>query len=106
MSDFGAFLGKVAGKVANAANSDRKLKCDGCNRITNHISISYADALKAVNGHDDNGFRDAFGVLADFTPATTTLGLGNPYACSDCKKIRYEGGIASNAANKGLNAYL
>ena len=79
-------------KLNQQDNSDRTLRS--------------ADVLKAFNGHDDNGFRDALGVLADFTPASTTLGIANPYACSDCKKIRFEGGIGSNAANKGLNAYL
>jgi hypothetical protein len=106
MSDFGAFLGKVAGKVVHAANSDRKLKCDGCNKITGHISISYADAFKAADDHDDNVWRDVFGVTMDFIPASGPLGLGNPYACCDCKKIRFEGGILSNDANKGSNVYL
>ncbi len=106
MSDFGAFFGKIAGKVVHAANSDRKLKCYGCNKITNHISISYADAFKAAYDHDDNVFRDACGVVMDFLPLSGPLVAGNPYACSDCKKIRVEGGILSNDTNKDLNTYL
>ena len=104
MSDFGAFLGKVAGKVSNAANCDRKLKCYGCNKITNHISISYADAFKAAGS--DNIFFATYGVTMDLVPAAFPITFGNPYACSDCKKIRFEGGIASNATNKDLNIYL
>ncbi len=100
MSDFGAFLGKIAGKVSNAANSDRKLKCYGCDKITGHISISYGDVLKASDRHQDNVWRDGYGVMADLTPAIWPIILGNSYACNDCKRIRFEGGIASNDQNK------
>lgn len=106
MSDFGSFFGKIAGRAVHAANSDRKLKCYGCNKITNHISISYADAFKAANGADENVFRDAFGVLLDFLPLSGPLFTGSPYACCDCNKIRVEGGIMSNDMNKDLNSYL
>ncbi|OBQ19670.1 hypothetical protein [Anabaena sp. AL93] len=98
MSDFGAFLGKIAGKVANAANSDRKLKCYGCDEITGHISISYADAFKAHGG--DNVFFATVGVAFDLVPAAYPITIGNPYACNDCKRLRFEGGILSNEANK------
>ncbi len=99
MSDFGTLLGKIAGKVVNSANSDRKLKCYGCDKITGHISISYADVMKAADYDQDNVWRDGWGVLGDFTPATPIM-LGNPYACNDCKRIRFEGGIFSNDQNK------
>ena len=105
MSDFGSFFGKIAGRVVHAANSDRKLKCYKCNEITNHISISYADAFKAANG-DENVFRDACGVLMDFLPLSGPLIAGNPYACCACNKIRVEGGIMSNDTNKDLNSDL
>ena len=97
MSDFGAFLGKIAGKVANAANSDRKLKCYGCDKITGHISISYADFFKAKG---DSVVGAAVGVTFDLVPAVYPIALGNSYACIDCKRIRFEGGIASNELNK------
>ena len=100
MSDFlSSFLGKIPGKIANAANSDRKLKCYGCDKITGHISISYADAFKAWNG-GDNVWRDGVGVVFDLLPAVYPIMLGNPYACNDCKRIRCEGGILSNELNK------
>jgi hypothetical protein len=75
MSDFGAFFGKIAGKVANVANSDRKLKCYGCDKITNHISISYADYVKAIDGHTDV-WLEASGVFMDFTPAVWPILAG------------------------------
>ncbi|MEI6368941.1 MAG: hypothetical protein WCO49_04400 [Nostocales cyanobacterium ELA608] len=100
MSDFGAFFGKIAGKVANAANSDRKLKCYGCNKITNHISISYADYGKANNHQTDNVWLQAGGVFMDFTPAVWPIMAGNPYACNDCQRLRFEGGVMSNDMNK------
>ena len=100
MSDFGAFLGKIAGKVANAANSDRKLKCLSCDKITGHISISYSEFLKAQDSHRDNILRDGSGVIVDLVPAIWPVILGNSYACNDCKRIRFEGGIGSNDLNK------
>jgi hypothetical protein len=48
MSDFSSVLGKLAGKVMNAANSSEELMCLGkCDKITKHISISYADFMLA-----------------------------------------------------------
>ncbi len=95
MGGFGVFLGKIAGKVSNAANSDRKLKCYGCDKITGHIHISYADAFKA-SGTWDNVFFATF----DLVPAVYPITFGNPYACNDCKRIRFEGGVLSNDMNK------
>ena len=100
MSDLGSLLGKIAGKVSNAANSDRKLKCSGCDKITNHITISYSDYIKANNSHRDNVWRDGLGVVMDFTPAVYPIMFGNPYACNDCKRLRCEGGVMSNDVNK------
>ena len=100
MSDFGSFLGSITGKVANAASADRKLKCYSCDKITNHIHISYSDVMKAEDKQRDNGWRDVLGVTMDLIPAAMPITLGNSYACNDCKRIRFEGGMASNGLNK------
>ena len=106
MSDFGTFFGKIAGKVVHAANSDRKLKCYGCDKITSHISISYADVFRSQNGAD-NVWSDALGVTYDLIPVMGPIAtFGNPYACNDCKRIRFEGGILSNSLNKSNCHYL
>jgi hypothetical protein len=106
MSDFGAFLGKISGKIANVANSDRKLKCYGCDKITDHITISYADVLKAADNHKNDVWRDANGIYMDFSLALSPIIIGNPYACNDCKRIRFEGGVMSNTVNDGFPKYL
>ena len=100
MSDFGSFLGSITGKVANAASADRKLKCYSCDKITNHIHISYTDYMKASDYHKDNAWRDAMGVYADLLPAVWPVMMGNSYACNDCRRIRFEGGVMSNELNK------
>ena len=104
MSDFGAFFGKIAGKVANAANSDRKLKCYGCDKITGHISISYAYVFTAKGS--DSVVDAAVGVTFDLVPGVYPIMLGNSYACNDCKRIRFEGGILSNELNTQSPSYL
>jgi hypothetical protein len=100
MSDFGigTILGKIVGKIVNCANSDRKLKCEVCQKMTPHIAISYIDAFKAGDENADNFFRDVLGFANEFVPQP--LALGNPYACYECKRIRFEGGLFSNAANE------
>ena len=99
MSDLGSLLGKIAGKVLNAANSDRSLKCLGCQEITSHIAISYADYFRSKE--DWGLFDDVLGVVSDINPLNPTV-MGNPYACKKCKRIRCEGGLMSNEFNKSV----
>ncbi len=108
MSDFGTFAGKVAGKVVNAANSSQELMCLGkCDKITKHISISYADVYMSdsdlLTGNDT--VDSIAGTYLDLFPGVGPLSLGNPYACTCCSKIRHHGGILSsqeNESNKSL----
>jgi hypothetical protein len=104
MSDFGTFLGKVAGKVMNAANTDCKLKCKSCDAITEHISVSFLELLQA-SGNDSNIVLDTFLVTMEYNPAFPLI-LGNPYACVKCKRVRYEGGTFSNQWNKRKRLFL
>ena len=109
MSDFGAFLGKVAGKVVNAANSSQELMCLGkCDKITKHISISYADAYLASGNADldTDTINSIVGTICDLTPAVVPLSWGNSYACICCNKIRFHGGIVSHIMNKDNSLYL
>jgi hypothetical protein len=100
MSDFGAFLNKVAGKVVNAANSSQELMCLGkCDKITKHISISYADVGLSIGNENDT--MDSFmGTACDLSPLVFPLSVGNPYACICCNKIRYHGGALSSQTNE------
>jgi hypothetical protein len=108
MSDFGflgAFAGKVAGKVMNAANSSQELMCLGkCDKITKHISISYADytvlAISSSSGKAGETFMSIMGTYADLFPAIWPLSLGNAYACICCNKIRFHGGALSSQMNE------
>lgn len=115
MSDLGNFLGKVTGKIINIANSDRSLKCLRCNKITKHVHLSCADvaeaSMKAGRKYNNKkepsqaailGERSA-GVFLDIFPLVPSLIQGNPYACTRCKRIRYEGGITSNRDNEYLD---
>ena len=111
MSDFGAFLGKVAGKVMNAANSSQELMCLGkCDKITKHISISYADyELADINSNSNivDIIESIRGTVYDLVPLVKPLGIGNPYACTCCNKIRLHGGVTSSTINKSTtNLYL
>ena len=104
MTDFGigTVLGKVAGKVINAANSSQELMCLGkCDKITKHISISYADDFlsdSAQTGGDT--YNSIAGTYLDLFPAIMPLSAGNPYACICCNKIRYHGGVLSSKINE------
>jgi hypothetical protein len=107
MSDLGIgqVIGKLAGKIMNAANGDRKLKCYDCKKITPHIAISYADFIRA--GGKDNWEADIEGVVLDLVPFSgPLLSIGNPYACTCCQRIKVEGGIGSNKCNNGYPRYL
>ena len=97
MSDIGTFLGKVAGKVMNAANADKLMKCESCDEITKHTCISYSDVTRILN----EPTTDAIQTLNDYNPFLP-VSLGNPYACVKCKQIRYEGGVLSNEYNKKI----
>ncbi|TRU24380.1 MAG: hypothetical protein EWV80_11255 [Microcystis aeruginosa Ma_QC_B_20070730_S2] len=113
MSDFGIgnVVGKVAGKLANAANSSQELMCIGkCGKITKHISIGYADAALSKCSHRGRGegeqvFSSVVGTLGDFFPGSPLV-VGNPYACTHCNKIRVHGGALSDIMNKKLEYYL
>ena len=102
MSDFGAFLGKVAGKVVKAANSSQELMCLGkCDKITKHINISYADVfLSESSGKIQDTFASIMGLHYDLVPAAWPLMVGNSYACTCCNKIRFHGGILSSQYNE------
>ena len=117
MSGFGGFLNKLAGKVMNAANSSQELMCLGkCDKITKHINISYTDYLFACdkalcdssNSENDNSenVMETFavsigGTVNDLVPLMqTVIGVGNPYACIHCNKIRVHGGLFSISDNK------
>lgn len=103
MTDLLSFLGRATGKIANAINSDKKLKCSNCNEITDHISISLADYMKA-DGVDDLG-STLLG-LNDYNPSIPLI-IGNTYACTKCQKVRLQGGILSNLYNKNTKgSYL
>jgi hypothetical protein len=103
MSDFGigSFLSKVSGKIMNVANSDRKLKCESCDAITEHASISYAELTKQC----DSIMADIQGINGDLTLGMPLV-IGNPYVCVKCKKVRLEGGVLSNKFNKDSNLRL
>ena len=104
MSDLGTFLGKVAGKVMNAANSSQELMCLGkCDKITKHISISYADfMLSDSSGKADEVYSSIMGTCLDLTPALAPLVSGNSYACICCNKIRFHGGALSSQMNENI----
>jgi hypothetical protein len=68
--------------------------------ITEHASISYAEAAQA-----DNLWIDILMTAGDFNPLLP-ISLGNTYACVKCKKIRFEGGFLSNQANKSSSSRL
>ena len=98
MSDFSSVLGKLAGKVMNAANSSEELMCLGkCDKITKHISISYADFMLAdSSGGLTDTLSSILGTSVDLVPAVLPLTLGNSYACICCSKIRFHGGALSS----------
>jgi hypothetical protein len=99
MSDFGGFLNKVAGKVMNAANSSQELMCLGkCDKITKHISISYADVNLSIGSENDT-MHSLDGTINDLNPIMP-LGFGNAYACTCCNKIRFHGGVLSSKINE------
>jgi len=109
MSDFGTFLGKIAGKVVNAANGSQELMCLGkCDKITKHISISYADVFLSPDGQGkgEEMFSAIFGTVYDLFPVSGPLISGNPYACICCNKIRLHGGFLSHDWNKNSYLYL
>ena len=110
MSDFGflgAFAGKVAGKVVNAANSSQELMCLGkCNKITKHISISYTDAMLSIGSENNNDtMTSLLGTVVDSLPVGYPVAFGNPYACTCCNKIRFHGGVLSSQLNED-NKYV
>ena len=96
MGEFGAFFGKVAGKICNAANGDRSLWCYNCKRVTNQVSVGYGDTAEADG---ESGLNSAFWTLYDYVPVCAPLTAGNPYCCSICNKIRIHGGILSRVIN-------
>ena len=107
MSDFGLlspFLGKLAGKVFNGVNSSQELMCLGeCDKITKHISISYADymlAMPSSSGGVEETFCSVAGTANDLMPIVMPLLIGNSYACTCCNKIRFHGGATSSQMNK------
>lgn len=99
MSDTGNFISRITGKIINAANSDKKMKCLGkCGgKITPHIAISYSEC--------EEGVENFLAALNDYVPVSPIL-LGNMYACTECRKVRFEGGLGSNRANKMCDDYL
>ena len=96
MGNFGAFFGKAAGKISNAANGDRKLWCYNCKEITDQIAVGYADTVEADGG---NEVGSALASVYDYIPVLGPVTAGNPYCCTVCNKIRIHGGILSRTAN-------
>jgi hypothetical protein len=111
MTDFGigTVLGKVAGKVMNAANSSQELMCLGkCDKITKHISISYADLYlsHSIGRVVEDTIDSIGGTIADLMPVWPLL-FGNSYACTCCNKIRWHGGVLSSLLNENSkSSYL
>jgi hypothetical protein len=97
MDIFGAFIGQTVGRLVNAVNSDRKLKCEGCKEITLHVNVSYVDYIKRVGNPEI--MAGIGGVFADFAPGSGVL-FGNPYTCEKCRKLQLHGGTLSSWYNK------
>ena len=105
MSDIGTFLGKIAGKIVNVANADRKLPCPDCKEITDHAAISLHEVVKTDTGYEDShALYKAMGFVSstvvDCIPFSFPLTFGNPYACVKCARIQWSGGAMSDHVNK------
>ncbi len=102
MSDLGLLLGKISGKLINAANVDRKLRCASCKKITEHAALSYSKII----GKDASVWANISTISCDIMQVYLTLFQGNHYACIECSRIQFEGGIFSNHYNQLSPTYL
>jgi hypothetical protein len=107
MSNLGNFLSHIGGKVFNFASvSDRNLYCLSCEKTTSHQAITCIDAVNSQTENDKKSEQIMglfLGILGEYMPAAPIVS-GNPYACYECRRVRFEGGLASSIESKRLDA--
>ena len=97
MADF-EIPNEVLNKIINLGGVEKLLYCDKCGQYIKHVSVSYSQ-MSAVR---QTGLRLAdqvFGRIMDHVPFAMPLTYGNPYACTSCRRINFEGGLASDTIN-------
>ena len=78
-------------KLINVSGVKKSLRCQSCKSFTEHVSVSWAEGERKT-------FRQIVGRLSDMAPTQTIL-FGNPFACTQCGRVRHEGGVISDWYN-------
>ncbi|MBD2607300.1 hypothetical protein H6G81_22905 [Scytonema hofmannii FACHB-248] len=104
MADFsaGEFLRLFGSKLFNVLGGNRELYCLSCKNHTVHHSLSYGEIAQ----YDDENKSEILksigaisGRIDDYNPKRPLM-QGNPYYCSVCRRIKYQGGLISDILNK------
>ena len=73
-------------RAFNLSGQHKDFYCEGCQCITDHVSISHAASLIRANREESRGVRvlsRIVGKLSDLNPAENIL-IGRPYRCGKC----------------------
>ena len=82
----------IINKLINLGGLKRKLMCFKCKKMTTQVQVSYGEDVRSTFGNILSRIND----YNPFMPLTA----GNPFACTVCGKVRWDGGILSGVLNR------
>ncbi len=74
-------------KFVNLSGHKKTMECKKRQRYTTHVSISNSEG-------EDDALGKIIMAINDYNPLVT-LSQGNRFACTECGRVRFEGGLFS-----------
>jgi hypothetical protein len=84
---------RLADRAINVSGQHKDLLCERCNKMTEHISVSWAELADEAPISDSSTFVKnslrALGRVGDLEPISN-IHRGRPYRCTSCHIIRFD----------------
>ncbi|MBW4477676.1 MAG: hypothetical protein KME54_12595 [Tolypothrix brevis GSE-NOS-MK-07-07A] len=98
--DIGHLPKNILDKICNLGGTEKQLRCKECKKITKQVSITYGEMFP----DDDSIPGHILLAVNNYNPGVT-LTLGIPFVCTECGKMKLDGGLISTVMNKHTRAY-